>query len=62
MQRADIGINVWLGERDAEASHSRRCLRESGAVPRISQTTWGPLTLPSHGFKYVVPGAHEDGI
>jgi len=32
VQGADIRISAWLAERDAEASYSRRCLREPSAV------------------------------
>jgi hypothetical protein len=45
VERADIGINAWLGERDTEASHSRRCLWESGAVLRSSLDKAGVHTV-----------------
>src|SRR5215469_2773977 len=32
VQGADIRIDTWLAESDAEASYSRRCLREPGAI------------------------------
>jgi hypothetical protein len=38
------------------------CLETTGRHRRTNSGPGRPLTLPSHGFKYMVPGAHEDGI
>jgi hypothetical protein len=53
---ADVGINARLGERDPEASHSRRCLRESGTVLRRCLDKAGVHTL-GRGLEHAVTGA-----
>ena len=56
VQGADIAINARLGERDTEASHSQRCLCESGAVLGSCLDKAGVHTV-GRGIEHAVPCA-----